>query len=383
MSTISRRGTGTKKPKKIPLPRTPKMVDVKWYGPEPELEGIQLHDNDTRLIVAYNWYNYFYTVTEAKKWALEYYAKASPETAKILSKVPESEFSHVVGWMSRLLMRDAILPDQSMRTMTRKVQEMISLVQAKKEEEEVKAIAAGPRYKAPAWETMIADIEDLIDQFAANGYEGTIDVYSMLQQGDHPKTWARGIADYYRPLFDELKLLLTKKDKDLNEGYRKLTKKQMDNYLKVVHSIVDDAERWYSNKAKIVRTKRAPKKKSSEQILKNFKYSKEHSALKLVSIDPAAILTATTLVAYNHKYKRLIIFTAKEGETLSVKGTSIVNVDESKLTAKTLRKPEQQLPTFLSGAITHMKKRYEEIKTKPSVPSTRISEDVVLLKAYK
>lgn len=378
-TTVAKRGAGTKKPKKVPLPRTPKFVDMKWYGQEPEFTS-PLVDNDPRLSSAYNWYNYFYSTGEAKKWAIEWYTKTSPNTAKLLAKVPEGLFSTTVGWLCRMQLRDVEIPQQSRTFLTKKITEMLKPIQAKSEEKVF--VPQKARFIQPGHMSLIANIEDMLDQFYMTGYVEPFNLYDYLSENDVKKAYAKAVAEYYRPLFEEIKMI-ARKDKDVMEAYSHLNKKQIDIYQKLLYSIVEDSERWYSNKAKITRTVRTPKKKSSEQLLKTFKFMKDNSALKVVSIDPASIIGASTLIAYNHKYKKLMIFTAKAGETLSVKGASITGYDEDKVTAKTLRKPEVQLQLFLNGTIAFMKKRYEEINSKPSVPSGRINEEVLLIKVFK
>jgi hypothetical protein len=380
-ATIKKRGTGTQKPKKIPLPRTPKMVDTKYLGLEPELEGLDLENNDVRLTRAYTWYNHFFGPPEAKKWAVDYYTKVSPATAKTLQRVPEAYFSTTVGWLCRMKDRGTVLPTQSRAFLQQKLLEMTQIAERQVEKKAVKAIDRG--YTPPPQDAVIAEVEAMLDSFYASDYSVPFDMYDYLQKNDIKKGWAKAIAEYYRPVMAEIRLLMTKKDKDLNEAYAKLTKKQIDTYLKQLYGIIEDSERWYANKAKTIRTARAPKKKSTEQLLKYFKHMKDMPALKVVSIDPASIIGASTLYAYNHKYKKLIVYTAKGGETLSIKGTSIVNYDESKVQGKNLRKPEVQLQTYLNGTAAFMKKRYEEINSKPSIPSGRISEDVLLLKVFK
>lgn len=380
-TTIARRGAGTKKLKKIPLPRTPKMVDTKYLGLEPELEGLDLENNDVRLTRAYTWYNHFYGPPEAKKWAVDYYTKINPAVAKTLQRVPEAYFSTTVGWLCRMMDRGAKLPTQSRAFLQQKLVELSAIAEKTIEKKAVKQVVRG--YTPPPHDQLIADVEDLMDGFYRSDYAEPFVMYDYLQQNDVKKGWAKAVAEYYRPLMEELRLVMSKKDKDAVEGYSKLTKKQLDTYVKLVHSIIEDSMRWYENKAKVTKTARAPKKKSTEQLLKTFKYMKDMPALKVVSIDPASIIGATTLYAYNHKYKKLIVYTAKDGETLSIKGASIVNYDEAKAQGKNLRKPETQLQLFLTGTTAALKRRYDEINSKPSVPSGRISEDVLLLKVFK
>ncbi len=378
-----RAATGLKaKPKKIPLPRTPKMVDTKYLGLEPEFDS-PLIDNDTRLNRAYGWYNHFYGLAEAKKWTLEHYETVNPKLAKDLARVPEALFSSTVGWLCRMESNGAELAPQSLLWRSAKIGQMIKNRQEVVEEVMADKVSRGSTYKPAGYLANVADLEDLLDAFYVSGYKDTFVPYDYLVKIDVKKTYAIQIANHFRPLFDEIRLLLNGKDKDLNEAYKDLTKAQKTAYQKLVFSIIEDCDRWSANKTKTSRAVRAPKKKSSEQLLKTFKYMKDNSSLKIVSIDPASIIGASVLVAYNHKYKKLILYNAKQGETLSVKGASITGFDEATTSAKTLRKPEIQLESFTTGTQPAIKRKFEEVKTTPSQPSGRISEDVLLIKVFK
>ena len=369
--------------KKEAVTRIPKMVDTKVMGLEPVVDGVVFQDNDVRLSACYNWYNYFYDTAESKKYALEHYLKHDAEMAKRLQKVPDAMFSTTVGWICRMLDRGGELPAKTLLWRSKRIREMLDNVQEIKETKVAVKAATGPSYKAPGYNANIEYVEMMIDNFFTDDYATTFVMYDYLSKNDIKKTYATAIAEYYRPLLDEVKLLVRGKDKDLNEGYSTLSKKQKDAYLKFIFSIVEDCERWSANKTKTSRVARAPRKKSAEQLLKYFKYKKDNAALKVVSIDPASIIGATTLVAFNDKYKKVMIFTAKPGETLSVKGASISGYDETAAVAKTLRKPEQQLQAFTNGTLAFMKKRFDEVKAVTSSPSARISTDVLLLKVFK
>lgn len=383
-TTTRRPGTGLKaKPKKVPLPRTPKMVDTKYLGLEPEFDRPMTDNDMIGMTRAYGWYNHFYGLPEAKKWTVEFYTGIKPELAKRLNRIPESHFSTTVGWLCRIESRGFEIPPKSRLWRAAKVNEMIRDHEVVEEVKQEAKIARGPTYKEPGYNADIANIEAMLDDFCSGGYSTPFVTYDYLSKQDTKKTYATAIGDYFRPLLEEIRELKRGKDKDLKEGYSHLNKKQIDTYQTLLANIVSDCERWATNKTKVSRVTRAPRKKSAEQILKTFKYMKDYAPLKVVSIDPATILGASLLVAYNHKYKKVIMYHAKSSEGLSVKGTSVIGFDESLTTGKTLRKPEQQLQAFTTGTAAFVKKQYEQIKSVPSSPSGRISEDVLLLKVFK
>ena len=98
---------------------------------------------------------------------------------------------------------------------------------------------------------------------------------------------------------------------------------------------------------KKLRVKKSP---SKEKLVAKLKYAKESKELKLVSINPVDIVGAAELWVYNTKTRKLgkyVPGTYKDG--ISVKGTTILDFDETKSVQKTLRKPEQQLIEFMKS----------------------------------
>ena len=63
-----------------------------------------------------------------------------------------------------------------------------------------------------------------------------------------------------------------------------------------------------------------------------------------------------------------------------MKGTSILDFDESKSVQKTLRKPEQQLAEFMKTTKVQIRKHMESIKTTETKLNGRCNEDTLLLR---
>ena len=128
---------------------------------------------------------------------------------------------------------------------------------------------------------------------------------------------------------------------------------------------------------KKARVKKAP---SREKVIAKLKYAKTHTELKIVSINPAEIVGATELWIYNTKYRKLGRYVAEAYKTLSVKGTTIINFDESKSVCKTLRKPEEQLRDFAKAGKIQLRKYLDDIKATESQLNGRVNAEIVLLK---
>ena len=113
-----------------------------------------------------------------------------------------------------------------------------------------------------------------------------------------------------------------------------------------------------------------------------MKYLKESSPYKIASIDPTRIIKAQTLIVFNCKYKKLGIYVAADTSGLSVKGTTITNYDTEKSMSKTLRKPEDILPSVLTTGKLAFNKMFIGIKAASSTPNGRINEDTILVRIY-
>ena len=127
---------------------------------------------------------------------------------------------------------------------------------------------------------------------------------------------------------------------------------------------------------------RKSRPKSPEQLIKKLNYRQDEPSLKIESIHPKKIIGSNILYCYNVKTKKLIVYQSKEGYTLSVKGSTLENVDFDRSYGKTLRKPEVQLQEFLNRGKKPMLDYLNNIKSKNSPVTGRINADTVLLKTF-
>ena len=227
----------------------------------------------------------------------------------------------------------------------------------------------------------ISEVENVIDDFI-NGVYLDVENYSPfleLKKIGASKVIATKAIEYYKPLKEELELLLTKKDKDLVEGYQHLTQTQKKKYLKLISHIISDLEK-YAEIKKAVRKTRAPKPKSVEQQIKNLKYLNESTEYKIASIQPEKILKSKTLFVFNVKTRILTEYVSKDGNPLGVKGTTIQNFDEENSRCVKLRKPEEFLQIVLTSTPKQISLEWSRLTTKTTQPNGRINADTILLK---
>lgn len=127
---------------------------------------------------------------------------------------------------------------------------------------------------------------------------------------------------------------------------------------------------------------RKPRKKKDipvDRIVKGFTVF-DYGTFKTL---PATKIHGSSMaLIFDSKTRRVSIFVAESGKTLSVKGKSIINFDETKSKSKVLRKPEDQLKDLCTGAKTNIMKKIDAIKAVGGVPKYRATETTTLLRIW-
>lgn len=84
--------------------------------------------------------------------------------------------------------------------------------------------------------------------------------------------------------------------------------------------------------------------RKGERAAARVSYKDEDTNLGISSVDPTNLVGSQAAVIFNTKNRHCEIYMAKQGQTLSIHGSRIVNFDEAASTGRTLRKPESDLP---------------------------------------
>ena len=111
-------------------------------------------------------------------------------------------------------------------------------------------------------------------------------------------------------------------------------------FLEFVDNIIADCNQMVQT-AKANRAPRKRKEVSPTKQVAKFKYLKEFADLNLKSVNPTSIIGSTEVWYYNTKYKHIGVYKGENGNTLSVKGTTIIGFDIKESKRMTLRKPEE------------------------------------------
>ena len=374
MAKASRRPALTSRVK-IKKPRVSRsesyLINVKYMGEEPEFTGLL---TESQLGQALNWYNAMTSVTECKEYTRDYLKSVKRDSeAKQIMKVSDQLFPPTIGSLSRLMSRGCTLSDSSMTFFETKLKNSLTRV-TEIEKHEVFIEKASIQYRMrERTHDIIGEIEEIID----SGIQFSL--YEHLQKNQIPAMYASKIIEHYRPCLEELCEAHQGECDQLNEGYRHLTKKQLEDLILFFNSIIEDAER-YGDVTKKLRSPHKPRVVSAEKKLKNFIYMKESNEYKIASISPDKVLGAQELWTFNTKYKLLTVFRARGPAGLDVNRTTIIGYDESTtMTKRCGRKPEYFVDKVLNGGKLILRKIMDEAKGDAPL-AARINEHTILLK---
>ena len=408
--------------KKNKAPRTPKFVDEKYTGPEPDwtyaedMTGEEYYRERCR---AGFYYNYFFTPKDGKPWAITWmkdndYTK---EQIAAVKAVPDSWIPIIVSAYCRSLAKGMpvnhkdtpayleTLPGVASNSMMdadvyvkNKIAEIIErglTIKHEKRVEEKKKDIPRPsiqqllRDKAAEMATEIDSFVDDFDYKPATLKK--FDAVKMLRKVEAKGNHAKFIKSFYELEFKEYDELLNppkrmneaKKDdyEQLKEGYAHLKKPQIKAVHELYRSILDACD-MIMLESKVNRTPRKKKPQSKDKIVAKVKYAKKDQATTSVSIKPIDCLDAAAIMTYNVKTRKLGIYYPDAHSSLSFKGTTLIGFDESKSVQKTMRKPAEQVSKFKKVSKRALQKEFESVNSVETKMNGRFNDQTLILRVF-
>ena len=230
---------------------------------------------------------------------------------------------------------------------------------------------------------MTEEIEDAYESYQTDPENFDPKAFKMLNllKGKGAKAaHARIIRDFYaRDLAELNELSSGEADDQLKEGYKHRTRKQIKNFIAFLQEI-ESACNMLMQEAKVNKKPRKTKAVSKDKLVAKLKYKKTDEPLKLVSVNPADIISAQELWVFNSKTRKLGKYVAEEFKELGVKGTTITGFSEMKSVQKTLRKPVEQLAAFKAAGKVVLRRFLEDINAVDTKMNGRLNEETILLK---
>lgn len=356
-------------------------LDDYYLGDEPKYVGEILTKNDINLSRCLNWYSNL----DNKKvypWIKSYLSKdlTKQEISKIIST--DSIIVRYLAIFLRMQANGTVFSGELSNLIANHLVKVTILSKDIKEEIDIipKNVISIQQKILEKSRVLCAEIDEIFDNFFFNDLNSNFKAYEWLQKNMVSSQSTQYIIDVYNDIYEELTLVYEKTNEDLVEAYSHIPKIKIKKTIEFVNKILQDCEVWKNNKKQI----RKPRKKkaiSVEKQINSFKYMKEFTKYKLVSISPEQIIGSTQLWVFNTKYNYLTCYNSDS--TFKIKGTTIQNIDLDTSIRKKCRKPEQTLSKVLTGGKIVLRKLMNELTTKPIEVNGRINQDCILLKAIK
>jgi hypothetical protein len=235
-------------------------------------------------------------------------------------------------------------------------------------------------------EELGGNIEEAIDQWMLGRLPvKDFDPYAMIRsyQPEVKAQQAKILRGYFERAVKEAQLVAEFKDRDIREAYSHLSARQRKEMQEIYQKVISACD-TVVNAKKATRKTRVKKPADKNKQVARLKFKPAEAALGLASINPIEIIGASELWVYDTKTRKLGAYrAAADAGSLGVKGTTILGFDEATSTAKTVRKPAE----VLRGAGKLTKPRFNrvfgELKTAETRLKSRLSDNIVLVKAFK
>lgn len=367
-----------------------KMIAKKFWGDEPICKDVIADKADTRLAKMLNWYNVMSDEKDKDKWLIDYMKKHGYSKTDISNIVNLNSLGNVAkngaSVLARIESNGTVFAGELEGRVKSRIEKALSYSQreVKEDTSSVKVISIQDKIKALAEPHIIHVDDEIHSWYYERKTKIEFSLYTYLQRNQLNSQICNHIKALVSKIHAEHAEMVEGKDEQLNEAYAYLPNASKKAIMKQLTSCMEDIERFVGN-TKVSKPRKPRKKKevTASKLINKLKYQKEFTKLKIKSISPESIVSAQQLWVYNTKYGHLTMLNAIDHKGLSVKGTTIVDYDQTSSLKKKLRKPEDVIQKVLTGGKLVLKKLMIELTTKPIDVNGRINDDCILLKAIK
>jgi len=361
------------------------MNEIGMYEPAyPSIEEQKAWDYDTycsRLLIALNWYNLTQDVKSLSACALKAF-HLTEHGEQLYKKILGSEYelSFTSLKLIRLMHYGFLLRKKEKQFLAKNIRKCVRNPKQKSivSEDTVKETIQDRLNNKVRY--IKAEIDGLFSDFLYDGYHlETNSLGALIQQ--IPANKRKDVIEHLNSMLYIYKAV-SQDRLPYKEDYHHLTAKQTKNCIAWIERAINEVNAVVvKNRVKATKKKKAV---APEKIVAGLKYLRSFEALKLQSANPVEILKASELWTYNTKLRKLQHFVAIPNCTLDVKGSKILNLDESKSIQKTLRKPAEQLKAFTAAQTTvKANKWFGGITGVETKVKNCLSPDTVILRICK
>ena len=332
-------------------------------------------DYRVTLIWALNWYNVYASPADKKKWALE--AIDNKLRKSLLSKLDDTYFRQI-GTLLRLKARNQYLDDRELRFIEGTIEDLDVISVTPKEKVEVtkpkNVISIQDKVKNIAI-NFATEIDGEIDDFISLGYPKTFvfknSVKSISGQA------AKLISEMYKDQIAELEEVLLGECEQLNDSYSHVKTVQIKTFLKLLKELVTSCTQQVVSSKKV----KVLKPKAPGVVVSKLKYLPAFPELDIKSVSPVKLVDSQEVWLYDTTKRRLTYYKATLGDSMTIKGTTVMGYDVNLSKVKTIRKPELIKEWSLLNK-KQILEQFNTIASKGNVPNGRINENTIILRVF-
>lgn len=357
--------------------------DALLNGVEPKFSPLA-EVSKVEMSTALNWYSQNRASKDADKYATDYFKKKLKIT-NVDSAIKEQ--ISTFGFVCRMVMNGAVLSAKDQAWFDEQIEIIKNKAKTKKavvvdDATPVAPVVTIQERIAEKTSECIGEIEGLVDDMILSNFKEIPSAYGLFHTMNIKAVHTKQIVEWFRKKRQEYDEVLTTTDSDLKEGYSNFTKPNMKKMVAFCDQVILDCQKISEDSVK-TRKPRKIKKKTPDQLVAKVKICEEFKELNLKSVDVKTILGATQLWVYNTKYRKVGCYHANDAGGFSIKGTSILNFNETKSVQKKLRKPEVSLPEVLNGGKVMLRNFMDGIRAVESPMNGRLNADTILLRVIK
>jgi len=350
-----------------------------FYGQNEPKFSAELSQLD--LIKTLSWYAQNKNSKDAYRWACNFLKKKHKLDASPVIKSQSSTF----GFVCRILSNGGLLSVKDHNwvenTITKIKKELKESTEAVKDTQPAVTLSIQDRIFEKASEC-IGELEGQLDDLVTSKFTANSTPYAVMHTMEVKGVHTKQISDWFKAKRIEFDDVLHTDDPQIKEGYSNFSKPQLKKVVAWCDQVILDCGKIAGEAAKS-RKPRKRKIKTPEQLVAKIKILEEHKEYKLKSISAKDIIGVMQLWVFNTKNRKLGCYHAIDADGLSVKGSSIINFNESKSVQKMLRKPNAILPEILKGGKVYLRSVLDGIRAVETALTGRLNDCIILVRVVK
>lgn len=360
-------------------------VEGQLYGSERiwDSEVVESERNIQR-IRSFNFYNSQCSEKDARAYVETYIKnlKKQPKQIEMINHVNDQELYGPLAWLCRMNSAGYVLNSEELQYIEDKLKKLIisgkEKIETRRDIQKIAPVDIQKRTTEAIHKT-VAEFDNKIDEFVESKFKDKFDSYAFLKSNSVKPLYAKRIAEIYTKELKEIKEVIRGKDEQLNEAYSNFKPREIKKLHDFYQKMIDDSKLWEDH----LKKSKAPRKKkvkSADQLIQRLKYMKNDAEFKLTSIEPTKLIGACEAWIFNAKTRRVDHYFSNDVDGISIKGSTLQNINEKTSIAKKIRKPLEISKNIVMATSRGATKYFDAIKTKPIQSTGRLNAFSIILR---